>query len=701
MKRKSANRHPGRILCAVLILGLSSAWTQTLKTPIVKTGDCPTLTRRSFILPHNYQGNTIQNELTPAQSINCLETAPGFKAELWASETDTGNIKALMYMTFDERGRVWAVETFDYPNTKTAPFAGHDRVVILEDTDGDGVMDKHTVFVTGLNMPQSIELTPQGVLVAMAPSLVLFKDEDGDDRADNPQGTILYTGFGNGDTHFTCANLHYGLDNWIYGTFGSEGIIHGTNNTNRIIVGKDTVRLANTGTWRCRPDGSKFEWVASVMNNSWGMGQGEDGQIFCNSANGDHSRHAIFADRSPAKSSANMAASGRGPVFYPITSDVNQYDYQGRFTAGSGHDIYTSRLFPREYWNRAAFVTEGTGHLVNQDFLDPVGSTWKVTSNANARNLIASKDAWTAPIVAKTGPDGAVWVLDWNNYLFLHNPGSPIGAGGAVISELRTKKSNRIYRIVPADGRLEPILNLANATLPELVATFRNPNFLWRLQAQRLLIRKGRSAELEGLLDNALLSRDSNEIGNDPICVHALWTLQGLGLLESSAAKYDPILKRLLLHPSPSVRRNVLLAMPRTAASGQAIKDQGRVNDPNPHVRLQALMALAKMPGGSGASVWVDYRNTDSWSQQAFDSAQAVQAAGLPAIPALERKVVTAVADLPGKPCRAASVSHRAAKAFGYRSRMAGWRPAGCSYMACRADWRPSPGMTAGNGPPP
>lgn len=173
---------------------------------------------------------TIQNPLTPAQSINCIEPAPGFKVQLWASEEMPGHIAYLQYFTFDERGRLWAVEPRSYPNTiraaASAPSAtddkfsgGLDRIVILEDTDGDHVMDKLTVFRDGLNLPQSIEVVNGGVVVAMTPYLVFFPNHN--DTAGAPE--ILFSGLGptgNFDTNGGINSLMYGLDNWIYGQTG-------------------------------------------------------------------------------------------------------------------------------------------------------------------------------------------------------------------------------------------------------------------------------------------------------------------------------------------------------------------------------------------------------------------------------------------------------------------------------------------------
>lgn len=643
---------------SLFIVSTALAWAglpqAALRTPLTKTGDCPELTRTAMPSPPRFLNNpnditikqfpnTMQVDLPPDQSVNCTQTPPEFKVETWASELDAGNIKAVQNFTFDERGRVWAVETFDYPNTVKDPFSGGDRVIILEDTDGDRVMDKRTVFVTGLNIPQGIEIVPEGVIVAMAPHLVLFEDKDGDDHADSPTGKILYTGFRKndpGDTHGGIGHIKYGLDGWLYGSVGYNG-----GNVKGIGFAQ--------GVWRAKTDGTKFEFLGKLTNNAAGIGISEEGEIFASSANNDHTFHAAVTG--PSESLTGISAYGQS--YKPITKDVCQGDWFGNFTAASNHEIYTARLFPKAYWNRAALVCEGTGHLVNVDFLKRKGSTWEATRIDTAPNLFASTDAWTAPVAAKVGPDGAVWVLDWYNYLFLHNGEAPEGTGHAYISDLRTKKACRIYRVAPKDGTLDPIPDLTGASDAVLVATFRNPNMLWRLNAQKMLIRKTTTAQakaaLEPMLIEAVKSRAKDDVDNDPLFVHALWTARILGLVEANPGVWDPLLKDALLHPAAGARMNVLKAMPPTAASAQAIKEQGRVNDPDAHVRIQALLALAANPNKvAGVSLFVDYRNLDDASKLAFTKAGVAEAAALPAVPGLQPVGLSGFRNYPAAPER-------------------------------------------------
>ena len=133
--------------------------------------------------------------------------------------------------------------------------------------------------------------------------------------------------------------------------------------------------------------------------------------------------------------------------FSPITENVRQVDYHGGYTAAAGHALYTAREYPKEYWNRVAFVNGPTGHLVGSFVLNKQGCDFNST---NPFNLLASDDEWTAPIMSEVGPDGQVWVIDWYNYIVQHNPtpkGFDTGKGQAYQTDLRDKKHGRIYRV--------------------------------------------------------------------------------------------------------------------------------------------------------------------------------------------------------------------------------------------------------------
>src|SRR5205823_4614758 len=181
---------------------------------------------------------------------------------------------------------------------------------------------------------------------------------DGDDRADVRK--VLFTGWGTQDTHAGPSNLRDGLDGWIYGIVGYSGF-NGE-------VGGQRFRFSQ-GFYRFRPDGSKMEFLRNTNNNSWGVGFSEEGLLFGSTANGNPSVYLPIPNRYyesvrgwSSKVLGTIAVDDR---FHPITDKVRQVDFHGRFTSAAGHALYTARTYPREYWNRTAFVTEPTGHLVS------------------------------------------------------------------------------------------------------------------------------------------------------------------------------------------------------------------------------------------------------------------------------------------------------------------------------------------------
>jgi len=430
----------------------------------------------------------VQAPLSPEDERRLMQLPPGFDARLFASEPQV--VKPIA-MSFDSRGRLWVLESVDYPNDKKPGGVGLDRIKILEDRDGDGRADGATIFADGLNVPTGIICTEDGCIVAQAPDMVRFVDLDGDDRADERK--VLFTGFGEGDTHAGPSNLRRDgptpgrSGEWIWGTVGYSAF-HGT-------VGGVEHRFGQA-VFRFRSDGSKLERVAPTTNNTWGLGFDEQGEIFVSTANGDHLVHVAVP--SPAIESVfGLVADGTVHVpdhdrLHPLV-ELRQVDYHGGFTAAAGCAIYTDRAFPPEYWNRCAFVCEPTGHLVHQCFLEPRGSTFVAR---DGRNLLVSSDEWCAPIAAEVGPDGAVWVLDWYSPVVQHNPtprGFTTGKGNAYETPHRDKEHGRIWRIVweEAEPRTRDVLDrLPEPALQDLASG--HPNPLWREQADRRWIERFR-----------------------------------------------------------------------------------------------------------------------------------------------------------------------------------------------------------------
>ncbi len=533
---------------------------------------------------------TMQQPLSPEASSKHLVALPDFDLHLFAAEPQI--IKPL-WLAFDHRGRLWIAESVDYPNDLQPEGQGRDRLKIVEDTNGDGKADKFTVFVDKLSVPTSFVFVNGGVLVLHSGKAEFFKDNDGDDRADERR--VLFSGWGMNDTHATASNLRYGFDNWIWGVVGYSGF-NGQ-------VGGKSIRFGQ-GIFRFKPDGSALEFARSSNNNTWGLDLTEDNIVIGSTANGNASMYLPMPNRYYEAvngwSAARLESIADSQRMYPITDKVRQVDWHGQYTAGSGSALYTARSFPKPFWNRGQFVAEPTGHVLGLFFLDRRGGDFVAH---NARNLLASDDEWTSPIYAEVGPDGALWIVDWYNYIIQHNPtpkGFQNGRGNAYDTPLRDKQHGRIYRMTHRNGRPSQMARLGAAHPETLVGALKSDNKLWRMHAQRLLVERGQKDVVPQL---AALVRETSmdEIGLNPAAIHALWTMHGLGALDGSNAQAVEVAKGALRHPAAGVRRAAAMVLPETEASVNALLEARLLNDSDAQVRMAALLALAERPAHSAA----------------------------------------------------------------------------------------------------
>ena len=552
---------------------------------------------------------TMQLPLRVEESMKHYSMPEGMVLRRYADES---NFQAKpIAMNWDEGGRLWICETLDYPNELGQ---NRDRIRICEDTDGDQVADKFTIFAEGLSIPTAIVIYRGGAVVHNATETIYLKDTDGDDKAD--QTTVLMTGFSAGDTHGGISNFRYGLDNWIWA-------MQGYNDSTPEFDGKKADSFRQ-GFWRFKlsntdpPKVTAVEFIRSTNNNTWGLGLSEEGLVFGSTANHNPSTFVPIPNRYYEKV-RGWAAPDIGTIadtwkFSAITENIRQVDQFGGYTAGAGHALYTARTFPKQWWNKTAFVCEPTGHLIGTFLLRRDGATYKSTSPTN---LLASDDEWASPIMAEVGPDGAVWVIDWYNFIIQHNPtpnGFTNGKGNAYESDLRDKKHGRIYRVLPtADGKdvLHPWKSLANASVEDLVATLKHPSMNWRLQAQRLLVDRINADTREDILSPVLeLIRDQSvdEIGLNVGAIHGLQTLGGtayrhLNLEYKSASYVRPVIESALAHPSAGVRRNAIAVLPHDEFGLAAMLNASALfTDNDAQVRLQAFITLSDMPASDEAA---------------------------------------------------------------------------------------------------
>ena len=572
----------------------------------------------------NYEHRTpiprVQESLTPQQSMSLIQVPVGFELELFAAEPEVINP---IYINWDERGRLWVIETVDYPNEIKTDDLGDDRIKILEDTNGDGKADKTTIFADKLNIPTSFTFSNGGIIVSAAPSFLFLKDTDGDDKADIRE--TLLTGWGKQDTHAQASNLRYGLDNKMWGVVGYSGFYNGKK-------GKDSMAFGS-GAFRFTPDGKDLEFIGSTSNNTWGLGFSEEFDVYISTANNTHSAFLGLPKRYFDKVNIRQTGVEKIDAHYGMhvaTKNLRQVDVHGGFTAAAGHSLYTARNFPKEYWNRIAFVTEPTGRLIHRTVLQQQGSGFK--EDGDGWNMLVSADEWVAPIQAEVGPDGALWVTDWYDFIIQHNPtptatsagiNAVNGKGNAYINPLRDHERGRIYRITYKSNNQKNTLQLNKNDLAGLVNALTNNNMFWRITAQRLLVEKNDRTVLPALY-KLVQNEQLDETGINAPAIHALWTMHGLKALNGTNQEALNIAIKALSHPAAGVRKAAIEVLPKTTATFTAMQRIRLFEDKDLRVRLAAVLATTDMQlSASIGNVLVDMAEkeeniSDAWLRHAL-----------------------------------------------------------------------------------
>lgn len=561
-----------------------------------------------------------QGSLNPTASQSLIQVPVGFDLKLFASEPMIINP---IYINWDEKGRLWAIETIDYPNeVREDKEGGQDRIVILEDTDNDGKADKSTVFADKLNIPTSFTFSNGGIVVAQAPYFLFLKDSNGDDKADI-KDTIL-TGWGISDTHAGPSNLRYGLDNKIWGTVGYAGYFNKK--------GKDSTEFS-MGIYSFMPNNKKvnnIEFLGGTSNNTWGLGFTEEFDVFASTANNTHSVFFGIPKRVLKKVYPEKLGTEKIDAHYAmhvVTKNLRQVDVFGGFTAAAGQSVYTARNYPTEFWNKVSLVCEPTGRLVHKNYLQQVGSGFKEIGDG--WNLVASADEWFAPIQSEVGPDGNVWITDWYDFIIQHNPtpvGFDNGKGNAHINPLRDHERGRIYRLVYKDGPVNAPVSLDKNDKAGLIKALSNNNMFWRTTAQRLLV-ESKDITVATALYNIIKNSKSDEIGINAPAIHALWTLHGLGLLKNNPTAIA-VAMGALKNTSAGVRKAAVEVLKELPSALTAYQNAKVFEDVDLRVRLAAVIALADMKPSAEAfavlnqMLLVKENTDDKWINMALRSAR-------------------------------------------------------------------------------
>ncbi|MEX2142458.1 MAG: PVC-type heme-binding CxxCH protein, partial [Pirellulales bacterium] len=375
-------------------------------------------------------------------------------------------------MTFDDRGRLWVCECYSYPDFKEK---NRDRVVILEDTDGDGRHDKRTIFWDKGNSLAGIEYGYGGIWVCCAPHLLFIPDKNGDDVPDGEPEVVL-DGWTTEAKHNMFNGLKWGPDGWLYGCHG----ILATSHVGRPGTPDDKRVTMNCGIWRYHPTRKTFEVVCHGTTNPWGIDFNEYGEGFFTNCVIDHAFHLI-----PGAHFKRMYGQDLNPYVYELmdaTSDHlhwggghwtesrtgQQHDTPGGGHAHSGTLIYLGDSFPKEYYG-TLFTCNIHGNRVNNDSLERKGSGWVARHRPD---FFKANDPFFRGVALTMGPDGGMYIADWSDTGECHD------------YEVVHRNSGRIYKVAygqPKPGRFTDIGKLSSAELTDLAL---NGNE-WQLRQSR------------------------------------------------------------------------------------------------------------------------------------------------------------------------------------------------------------------------
>ena len=453
--------------------------------------------------------------LSPAEALKSFEIAPGFKLECVAHEPLVADP---VCFEFDPDGRMWVVEMrgwmLDVNGTGEGDPIG--QVVVLEDTDGDTLYDKSTVFLDKLVMPRTVSFVRGGVLIAEPPNLWYCRDTDGDMKCDAKELVGKYGQPGNPE--HTDNGLFHAMDNWMYNA-------------------KSTVRHRFV-------DGKLIE-EPTPFRGQWGITQDDVGRLFYNYENS--SLHVDLIPSEYALRNKHVQPPLRGRAAYtglnvnlgadahevfPIRvtpgitlggTELREDGTLKTFTIACGPTIYRGDQFPPEF-RGTAIIPEAGGNLVRMDLLEGDGAHLKARNAFDRRELLASRDERFRPVCARTGPDGALYICDLYRGIIEHVIFMMPYLRKQILDRgLDTPvHMGRIYRITYDKGKkLEPAPKLASKTSVELVDELSHPNGWVRDTAQRLLVDR-KSIDALGPLWNAAIG-SSSTLGR----LHALWTLRG------------------------------------------------------------------------------------------------------------------------------------------------------------------------------
>lgn len=518
--------------------------------------------------------------------------APGFEISLVASEEQFPELANPVALTFDNKGRLWVSTMPSYPHWQPKTKLD-DKLLILEDDNGDGRADRCKVFAGGLHQPTGFELGRGGVYVAQQPDVLFLKDTDGDDREDVRIRQLI--GFDTADTHHGLAAFEWGPDGALY-------FQEGTFKYSQVESPYGLVRMHEAGVWRYDPKSEEFDsYISMPFANPWGHAFDRWGQDF-------------ISDASPGENYWGTPISGR--VKYPakhagasFNDTVNNFKdtalrgrevypsfFKKRTRPSAGSEIISSRHFPDDMQGDFLLSNVIGDRMVLQHSITEEGSGF---AGQEKTPLVSCEDGNFRPIEIQLGPDGALYIVDWHNALIghlQHNLREPY----------RDHSHGRIWRITCKDRPLLTPPKIAGEPIPVLLNLLKEPEYRTRYCVRRELAERS-SQEVGPAVLTWLASLDQTHADYELHRLEGLWMLQTHHLVNVDLLQQ--VLNSKDYHARAAATR-VLCAWRQRIPDALELVRQ-RVNDAHPRVRLEAVRACSFFDSEPAIEVALEVLNHD------------------------------------------------------------------------------------------
>lgn len=450
--------------------------------------------------------------LNPQEAVDAMTIKEGYTVNAYVSEP---RITQPMAFCWDDRGRMWIAENRDYENRQEGfSNSGDSRILILEDTDHDGVVDSRKVFLEGIPFPSAIAVGHDGLFLGAPPNLLFVPDKDGDDKADVKDIEVLLTGWGMRDRHETINSFHWGPDGWLYGLegFATPSVIRKPKGKGKIYKHREAFPEdlldaegidINGGVWRYHPIKKRFEVVAHGFSNPWGIDYDAKGQMLISACVIPHLFHII-----PGGIYHRQGGQHYNPYVYEDIQTI--VDHRHR-SAHGGARIYQSDAFPADQQGKI-FMANIHEHAVLSDVLNKNGSGF---SASHGEDFMMANNAQWIGFSMEVGPEGGLYVLDWHDADICGN-------------EVVNKDTGRVFRIMPEKslaenwpGRYDDLSKKNDTELVELQRSKSN----WHAQRARVILQNRAN---KGQLDAMAVSKARallKDHQSEDIRLRALWTL--------------------------------------------------------------------------------------------------------------------------------------------------------------------------------